>query len=162
LAQYWHACATDSGVERCWSTYNDMYVAGTDSLNVTLTAGNEWDGGVETRICRWGHSGPPFFCHLYDVGAAEGSLDANDPEGIEERTPLALPFLSMTTSNTKRAVWLRSTTGYDIEIVKAVPESVGARDSTLYGGDGWYNATGLQVLINSVGFTTWWWSSWGP
>jgi len=152
----WYACRTD----KCWNTYNDMYNASSDSLNITLTSGYQWDGGVSTKSCRWGSSGTPFTCYLYDVDVHEGQMDMADPNGDGARTPLAAGFMSFTTSNVKRAAWLRSTTGYDKEIVKAVKTTEGARHATLY-NNGWYDWTSLQVYVCMSGLGCWW-STWGP
>lgn len=152
----WYACQGDA----CWDTYIDMYNSSSDTLNVTLTSGSQWDGGVATTSCRWGSSGSPFTCYIYDVDDHEGQMDMNDPNGDGSRTPLAAGFISLTTSNIKRAAWLRSTTGYDKEIVKAVRTTEGARNSTLY-SNGWYDWTTLEVYVCESGLGCWW-STWGP
>lgn len=149
----WFACRWD----KCWNTYNAIYKDNTDGLYVTKTSGGQWDGGVVSRSCRWG-TGSSWTCYLYDVELHQGSMDMNDPNGDGARTPLAIEFLSFTTSNVKRAAWLRGSSGYNKEIVKAVRTTEGARNSSLY-GDGWYDGTSLQVWKCT---SSCWWSTWGP
>lgn len=151
----WFGCRTD----KCWNTYNAIYNATNDSLNVTLTSGSEWDGGVKTRSCRWGSSGTSFTCYLYDVNLHQGQMDTVDPNGDGARTPLAIQFLSLTTNSIKRAAWLQGSSGYDKEIVKAVRTTEGARNSSLY-NNGWYDGTTLEVFKCSG--STCWWATWGP
>jgi len=150
----WYACRTD----KCWNTYNAIYHDSNDSLYVTLTSGTDWDGGVQSRLCRWG-TGSSWTCYLYDVQLHQGQMDMSDPNGDGSRTPLAIQFLSFTTSSIKRAVWLRGSSGYDKEIIKAVRTSEGARQSSLY-DNGWYDWTTLQVHDCLGGDC--WWSTWGP
>lgn len=124
----WYPCRWD----KCSNTHLSMYDSGSDTLHVALRSRSQWDGGVTTRSCRWGSYGPPCTCCLHDADVHEGLMDTLDPNGDGSRTPLAVAILSLTTSSIMRAAWLRSTTGYDIEIVKTVRTSKNAPYSTVY------------------------------
>ncbi|MDH3301926.1 MAG: hypothetical protein OES24_15615 [Acidimicrobiia bacterium] len=152
LNSNWYACDQD----KCYNTYVDMYNGG--SLKITKTSGSEWDGGVKSRSCRWGSSSSSWTCYHYDINNRQGSMDTNDLNGDGSRTPLADDFLSFTQASIKRAAWLRGSTGYDKEIVKAVRTSENARYSSLY-TNGWYDGTSLQVFKCT---SSCWWSTWGP
>jgi len=150
LNNNWFACRWD----KCWNTYNDMYVSSNDTLRVNRTTGNQWDGGVLSKRCRWGSRGTPFTCYWVNTNLREGWMDVSDPNGDRARTPLAAGFLSLTTGSNKRAAWLRSS-GVGKEIVKWVKTSQGARDV-----NNWYDNTSLQVWkCGSTGRC--WWSTWG-
>ncbi|MDJ0770727.1 MAG: hypothetical protein QNJ12_18180 [Ilumatobacter sp.] len=151
----WFGCRTD----KCYNTYLSMYNSSNDSLRVNKTSGSQYDGGVTNRSCRWG-SGSSWTCYYYNTNAYEGYMDVTDPNGDGARTPLAAPFLSFTTSNIKRAAWLRGSTGYDKEIVKAARTTENARYSSVYSStNGWYDWTSLQVWKCT---SSCWWSTWGP
>ena len=152
LNNNWFGCQTN----KCYNTYIDMYNGG--SLKITRTSGGEWDGGVKSRKCRWGSSSTEWTCYHYDINNRQGSMDTSDLNGDGSRTPLADDFLSFTRSSIKRAAWLRGSTGYNKEIVKAVRTSEGARNSSLY-TNGWYDGTSLQVYKCT---SSCWWSTWGP
>lgn len=59
LNNNWFACRWD----KCWDTYVDMYRSTSDALNVRTTTGDEHDGGVQNRKCRWGTSENEFRCY---------------------------------------------------------------------------------------------------
>lgn len=149
LNNNWFACRWD----KCWNTFNDMYIDASDSLDVNRTAGSEWDGGVSRRSCRWG-SGNSFACFWVNTNLRQGWMDTSDPNGDGARTPLAAGFLALSTSSGRRyAIWLRSS-GLGKEIGKSVPTGQGARD-----GDNWYDGSSLEVY--KCGASSCWWSQWG-
>ena len=93
---------------------------------------HEYGSGVDTLTCRWTgkrSNHDPFLCYKYDVDRADGYMWlSNAPNGsLGERSPLALPFLSFTYPEkvpggaAKYMVFKKSYTGYDRDLIAAVP-----------------------------------------
>ena len=148
----WFACKNN----KCWNTfYNDLYNFTNDSINVNLVSGSDWDGGVDEYLCRFSPSGFGFQCYWIDIDNREGYMDVNDLFGNGSRTPLAAPFVSLST-NVKHAIWLQESNiiGAD-EVVKSVPKNKNGRD--VYN---WQFNTSLQIGVCQT-FLSCTWSSTG-
>lgn len=86
----------------------------TEELNVTTRhdiGHTDPRGGVHMTNCRWGSTGAPIVCGFYDTADAERFVDRFSPEGTTSASPLAAPFMSLTHSGRRFAVFPAAFTG---------------------------------------------------
>ncbi|WP_419839539.1 hypothetical protein [Candidatus Poriferisodalis sp.] len=110
LDNTWFACQRDNTPDRCYKTYQAIYVVhGSDSndLRVTIaenTGEYSTDGGVSAHECRWhGAAEDRFGCFLFDTEHPEGRIDLLDKWGYDtRRSPLAAPFMAFTYDSKRR------------------------------------------------------------
>ena len=133
-------------------------------LNIDRTLIDEYGGGIQSVECDWRDSTriiDTFPCYLYDISNAEGYLWLSDEltgSDTVGRSPLALPFFSFkyayddgdteTDLQAKYIVFKRENTGYDVDLIAAVPTN---RDvlsyPKIYRATGWWHSENVNGWI---------------
>ena len=143
--QPWSACGSNDAI--CLGHFNNIYDASTDSINVDLEPDVAVDGGgVDWTFCRYGSSGTWFTCAWVDPDEAQGARwwVEEDPDGENAMTPVSAAHISARYNGRLRSHWLRSGTGYTIEIIRHVDIGDDPRVDPGYYNKGWYDWTSLQ------------------
>ena len=154
----WRACkGATTGRDLCWETAELIYigvVAGSSDEALYVTTAGETDhtdqrGGVHMMHCRWGSTGTPIRCGFYDTGDEEGLIDDADIEGTigtNAKSPLAVPFMSLTHSSKRFAVFPQSFTGGAVTRVGYIANASAVRVADLDWAEE-YSGGELEVQI---------------